>query len=551
MLHGTSVIALWLMNWTLSNQAWPQALSLEQRIQAQSLQIDSDLSQRKQLQLRLDFLRSLSVQLGRPESCAPTRFDESFLDAAEGFYAKIKEHALADVDPIEVWNLSRYIEDHVDEWRAHPKEPIKPYDLKHSAGGQQSVVDFDLDDHGRLFVDFHLPPYSGGFGNVYRLFGYRTRANAAKKVMKMSKAHKTRASLRDSAWSSVGSQSAQQLGALHREQAHLARISTLDAPLQVGLVDTFTVKNAEILQLLYDEDLRHALEATHTGGKHPEQSRILELFQQLGRGLDTLHRKLGMIHADIKPDNILLAYPEDATGITRAVHADFGLSYLGTEALKENSRFKPLVGTRGYTPPEHHAGWIGRTANEKIQNAQKGDVFALSVSLAEALRPHLLSWRRCGDPGAASFQKCFRAMEDLFWRQDAQKPDSVSSFLLSGMSSDLAKRPTAEQWYTALDRVVSQQKAPLILSDPGPSPSGKPADPQLPLIASPGTSRRTLKANPIGASSSSQNLSRKQAEAQIYGNNVPAESVGALLRRAPPSESELRRRQKLRESPFR
>ena len=292
---------------------------------------------------------------------------------------------------------------------------------------------------------------------MYPLFGYRTHENAAKKVIKnpdplppnliLSQFGRQRESLRRAR--DIRSRTR----ALRVEQHNLDLIAKLPAEHQTGLVHTLTSKEGEILQLLYDGDLDTRIKAAVAHDQAPPDHEMVKLFVQLGEGLNTLHTKLGMVHSDIKPQNILLRMASPHSPHEQAVLADFGLSYVGSEALALDPNRQRIKGTPGYLPPEAPNPWVGKDNAEKIVNAQKGDVFALSVALAKSIRPQLLAWRTCGTPDRVDFSLCFaNAINQLRVAVQA-KPDPICSLLLRGMSGDLASRPTAADWTHELKQI--------------------------------------------------------------------------------------------------
>ncbi|HVU10776.1 MAG TPA: serine/threonine-protein kinase, partial [Phototrophicaceae bacterium] len=78
------------------------------------------------------------------------------------------------------------------------------------------------------------------------------------------------------------------------------------------------------------------------------QARAVEIFSQVGRGLEYAHRK-GVIHRDLKPSNILL---DDAGN---AYLSDFGLAKMLGSTLNL-TKSGNLVGTPAYVSPEQVRG---------------------------------------------------------------------------------------------------------------------------------------------------------------------------------------------------
>ena len=471
-LRIVSKLILWFVVWNwgflwFDSSAFASTTSLEQRIRTHSKRATTpelDPALRDRLQTQIHFLQSLQNQMTPPSNCqATSHLDESQLEAAEELFTQVKKYDVPDISPLDIWELSQYIEVNADMWREHPLQPIVPFPLRRSKELGHLPVEFSFDNQKRLFVDFHLPISSGSFGSVYRLFGYRTRVNAAKKIMKLPDrslaeqlSPRSRSKLDKSAQSVVLS--------FRDECVNLKKVSALAPHDQVGLVETFNIKNGEIVQNLYDEDLGHYLWSARSQGRQIAEADVMKLYLQLGKGLDTLHSKLGMVHSDIKPNNILLSFPTNAEGIIQAVHADFGLSYDAARSALHDSNYKPNGGTLDFMPPEHFRNWTGNSLAEKVENAKKGDVFALSASLAEAIRPTLLGWRKCGSPKTHSYRACFDAVFADMQRSLEQTPDPISEFLLQGMSAVPQSRPSASQWTHQLRSLLEPS---VTTTDPG------------------------------------------------------------------------------------
>jgi len=104
---------------------------------------------------------------------------------------------------------------------------------------------------------------------------------------------------------------------------------------------------------------------------------ITDLMIQICMGLGVIHRH-GIIHRDIKPDNILIVEEN------RAKIADFGIAYLlegeselsSSEMLRISYPKKQLVGTMRYISPESIS--IG-------QYDQRSDIYAVGVILYEMI----------------------------------------------------------------------------------------------------------------------------------------------------------------------
>lgn len=130
-------------------------------------------------------------------------------------------------------------------------------------------------------------------------------------------------------------------------------------PHVVTLHDSFVIQsdNFMIYELCEPESLKTRL---RSGGAWPDEQ-IIELARAMLLGLDYLHG-LGIIHRDIKPDNILVR-----DGLLKL--ADFGLCYRGGEHYDND-----LIGSPAYLAPEVFKSRF---------YSEKSDVYALGISLFE------------------------------------------------------------------------------------------------------------------------------------------------------------------------
>ncbi len=104
---------------------------------------------------------------------------------------------------------------------------------------------------------------------------------------------------------------------------------------------------------------------------------VTRIFMDAATGLDYAHRltdregrKLNLVHRDVSPDNLIIAF----SGQTKLV--DFGVAKAATPSVMAQTRFGVVKGKFGYIAPEYLRG-------EKIDG--RADVFALGVSLYRAL----------------------------------------------------------------------------------------------------------------------------------------------------------------------
>ena len=108
-------------------------------------------------------------------------------------------------------------------------------------------------------------------------------------------------------------------------------------------------------------------------GSLPSLPLALWIARQVAEALDALHRTLGMIHADVKPANILVS-PDGHTTLL-----DFGCAQSASEARSCASR--PVVGTLHYVAPE--------MITSACAVEPRCDIYSLGVTLYELLTGEL------------------------------------------------------------------------------------------------------------------------------------------------------------------
>ncbi len=118
-------------------------------------------------------------------------------------------------------------------------------------------------------------------------------------------------------------------------------------------------------------------ELTRDSKMSPE--RIVRYIEQIARAVDVVHRH-GILHGDIKPQNILIEMATD-----RPMISDFGLADL--DAASTIERNAGIAGTPAYMAPElAKAAISGRTTDDvTASRTVSSDVYSLGVTLWAAL----------------------------------------------------------------------------------------------------------------------------------------------------------------------
>lgn len=125
-----------------------------------------------------------------------------------------------------------------------------------------------------------------------------------------------------------------------------------------------------VMQRLVGRTLKQARQA---GGRLP-LAEVVRIGRETAAGLAAAHRQ-GLVHRDIKPDNIFL---QDPDGEVRII--DFGLARTGVDDGLDVTLEGSIVGTPAYMSPERIEG--------RELDAQS-DLFGLGVVLYELLVNHL------------------------------------------------------------------------------------------------------------------------------------------------------------------
>jgi serine/threonine protein kinase len=150
----------------------------------------------------------------------------------------------------------------------------------------------------------------------------------------------------------------------------------------------------------------------------------LWIARQVAEALDSLYDATGMIHTDVKPDNIVISPTGHATLL------DFGLAQTPEEATDWATR--PLAGTLAYIAPE--------MVTSALAADQRSDIYSLGVTLYE-----MLSGRRPWDSDdpteLATLHREARPTDLGELRPDV--PEPVAELVRTMLAKDPLRRPTS------------------------------------------------------------------------------------------------------------
>jgi eukaryotic-like serine/threonine-protein kinase len=190
-----------------------------------------------------------------------------------------------------------------------------------------------------------------------------------------------------------------------------------------------------VMELLSGDDLAHHLR----GGKLPHEG-LDELLRQVGAALEEAWSH-GVVHRDLKPQNLFLADRPGATPIWKVL--DFGIAALdeGSGTLTQGK----VVGTPSYMAPEQARG-------ERVDH--RADVYALAAIAYRWLTGRPVVAGR--DLHTALYQTVHVMPDRPSWLADLSA--DVDRALAIGLSKDAALRyATVEELRVALDAAFDNE----------------------------------------------------------------------------------------------
>ncbi len=244
-----------------------------------------------------------------------------------------------------------------------------------------------------------------------------------------------------------------------------------------------------------------------------DPARAARIVAGVGDALDAAHAK-GLVHRDVKPGNVLLARPGQAS--EHAYLSDFGLSKLVTsDTFAPGSGSDALVGTANYMAPEQCRG-------ERVDG--RADVYALGCVLFQALtgsvpfpRDSMIAtvWAHVADPPPAPTamrRDLPGALDPVISRALAKAPED--RFPSAGDLGRAAGAAVAGLPLPGAERTVARGEAapprpgdaPTVVPGPGPGPipvpgagpGSPPTGPTAPLPAAvPPETRRRRRLGPV------------------------------------------------------
>ena len=271
----------------------------------------------------------------------------------------------------------------------------------------------------------------GGMGVVYKAWDQNLRKNWALKMLRAELA------------------ADEQLVERFKNESIMQ--ASLDHPNIVHVVVSKLTDAGLIIVMEYVEGKTLAKFIEDRGTADPlSLKRVKAVFEQLLKAFEYAHTAMGMVHRDIKPQNIIMK-KEDFVKIT-----DFGLAKIqGDSRVGGRSSFI-RAGTLEYMSPEQVIGPLSRVD-------LRGDIYSLGVTLAECATGKL----PFPDPkNGEDVQDRILEGKLLPLREiKSDLPEQLEAVVRKATARDKADRfQTAREMWEALSR-VPEEKADLV--DPG------------------------------------------------------------------------------------
>ena len=186
----------------------------------------------------------------------------------------------------------------------------------------------------------------------------------------------------------------------------------------------------------------------------------VRLVRQLASALRALHDR-GVIHRDLKPDNILIVKDPEAAGGERAKLLDFGIAKFITEQDRVGESPFPgvpayvktalgaLLGTPMYMGPEQ---WRGKGNVD-----QRADIYSLGCIFFELLtgRP---PYSASALPHLMQMHVWQKPPQGLFTRPEI--PNQLAELVQRMMAKEAAERPTTIEVEEQLEQILAQLLSP-------------------------------------------------------------------------------------------
>jgi WD40 repeat protein/serine/threonine protein kinase/tetratricopeptide (TPR) repeat protein len=176
---------------------------------------------------------------------------------------------------------------------------------------------------------------------------------------------------------------------------------------------------------------------------------VVELVRQVAEAAHALHES-GVIHRDIKPDNVLVT-PDG----TQAVLMDLGLAQLADEAEGRLTRTRQFVGTLRYASPEQVLS---------VPLDRRSDVYSLGVTLWELLTLRPMFGATDQTPTPDLMLKVQQTDPESPRRLNPRVPQDLESIVLKCLEKDRSRRYASAQ--DLADDLSRWLRGELVLAQP-------------------------------------------------------------------------------------
>ncbi len=192
-------------------------------------------------------------------------------------------------------------------------------------------------------------------------------------------------------------------------------------------------------------------------------ARVCSIAKQVASALEAAHQ-LGMVHRDIKPDNIVLVRTPEGE---QAKVLDFGIAKIREGGLRDEPKGKELtgvgfvVGTPRYVSPEQAKGKRGDDLDGR------SDLYSLGIVMYEMLTGDVpFNADNTMDILMAHIQKSPGPVHQV--RQDVEIPAALSNLIMRTLQKKRELRPpTATAFIEELTRIEKELPARLPSVSPG------------------------------------------------------------------------------------
>lgn len=179
-----------------------------------------------------------------------------------------------------------------------------------------------------------------------------------------------------------------------------------------------------------------------------DEEKKLLLLKSVAHCFYDLH-SVGIVHSDVKPNNILVKATKNGNYVAKLI--DFDSGFLKGDAINN----KELGGELTYLAPETFLGIYG----EDVHPDEKSDIFGLGLMFHEYYCGFLPYYDQ------NEYEYPYEAALDggLLKPDTEMIPDDIANLITSMLDADPTKRPSAEEIIKILNTITEQLENPLVI----------------------------------------------------------------------------------------